>query len=590
MTLRFTHIGLILLVIYSALLAGCANRGLPEPIELPHSPAVGQNSQQLPLTDPAVLSRDEIYYRLLVGEVAVQRGYFDTSIDNLLSVSQQVDDVELAERTTRIAMYAKREAAALQSARRWADLRVDSSDAQQMVAILALRQGDMPLAKTYFQRMLATEEAQLKENQAFLTVAGLLRQEGKTNADAALNMMAELIADKRDNPEALYAYGNLAMTFERHDIAEETIRHVVQMQPDFLQASILYARILSRVGELETAIQNLAALLQKHPENRNLRLAYSRMLLSGKRNADARQQFEVLLSKTPDDGDLIYTVGLLALDMGQYDDAAAYFDRLLGLNRRVDEAHYYLGRVAELRQEHEKAIEHFFNVIDTEYLHDAQLRIAQLMARMGRVDEARQLLADYRLENAGTALELRFYLAEADILSKHNNYAAAVQVLTAALQETPGNTDLLYARALTYERLDKIDLSEEDLRAVLLREPENADALNALGYTLADRTDRYHEAYELIQQAMKLRPNNAAITDSMGWVLYRLGRYEDALKYLQQALSLRFDAEIAAHLGEVLWVSGEQQAAELLLKQALEKVPNDKLLLKVIQQLQNGTL
>lgn len=160
-------------------------------------------------------------------------------------------------------------------------------------------------------------------------------------------------------------------------------------------------------------------------------------------------------------------------------------------------------------------------------------------------------------------------------------------VYDTALDEYPGNSDLLYARAMLAEKLDMIEVLERDLREILSREPNNADALNALGYTLADRTNRYEEALELIKQAYELRPDDHYIVDSMGWIMYRLGRYEEALKFLRRAMELNNDPEVAAHLGEVLWVMGDKAAARKIWNTALESTPDDERLLDVIKRFGN---
>ena len=179
---------------------------------------------------------------------------------------------------------------------------------------------------------------------------------------------------------------------------------------------------------------------------------------------------------------------------------------------------------------------------------------------------------------------VRVYRSEAEILVRKDRLMDAMSVYDVALQEFPENNDLLYARAMLAEKLNMLDVLERDLRDVLSREPNNADALNALGYTLADRTDRYEEALEFIKRAYELKPDDHYIVDSMGWIMYRLGRHDEALKYLRRAMELNNDSEIAAHLGEVLWVMGDETAAREIWDTALETTPEDKRLLDVIKR------
>jgi tetratricopeptide (TPR) repeat protein len=530
--------------------------------------------------------QEEIMYRLLVAEIAGQRDRLDVSVANLTAVADQVNDPQVAERATRVAIYAKNYAAALNAAKRWSILAPDNIEANQVLAALALRQGDTDAAVMAFQRVLETEPESYE--QGFLVIAGLLGRENDEHSKTALAVMSRLTSEYPDNAYAALAYGNLAMIFSEFAVAEQQLARAYTLKPDLHHALILRARALRELGQTDTSIGILVAAVKKHPDHTDLRLAYARTLINAKRYEEARGQFEILVERSPEDADLIYTLALLTLDMDQYEAASRYLRRLLELGKRETEAHYYLGRIAQTRREDDAAIEAYRRIVEGEYYLDAQLRIAQLLGHQGKFDEAVRHLQNLRAQSLDPAVKAQLYVSEADILGKAKKYAQATELLSKALHDMPGDTNLLYSRSLIYERLDRIDLAENDLRAVLLREPENANALNALGYTLADRTDRYQEAYSLIKQAMKLSPNNAAITDSMGWVLYRLGRHEEAIVYLRQALDLEYDAEIAAHLGEVLWVTGDYQGAQAVVKQALEKTPDDENLLKVIKQLQNG--
>lgn len=576
-----------LLALLLLVLTACAGTGASRE-------AVSENADNVPL--PArpeeahkadTLSREEILYRLLVGEIAGQRNVLDVSVENLLSVAMQVDDPWAAERAARVAIYAKNYPAALTAAKRWVEFAPDNMEANQVLAALALRLGDAEAAVASFRHVLRADPQ--NSEQVFLVIAGLLGGEGGEYRDTAMTIMARLVEDYPDNPFASLAYGNLAIVLGEYEIAERQLLQAFEQAPDLHQALVLHARALKELGRVDEAINELAAAVEKHPENNDLRLAFARALIDAKRYQEAQNQFEKLSAGAPEDEDLVYTLALLTLDMDQLDASVKYLQRLLVLGKRQPEAHYYLGRIAEIRHQDEQAIGAYRQIEEkSSYRLDADIRIARLLGGMGHVDEASAHLQKLRIQNRDPAARVQFYIAEADVLGQADRYQQAAELLSKALHDHPGDTDLLYARALLYERQDRIDLAENDLRAVLLREPENADVLNALGYTLADRTDRYREAYELIQQAMKLKPNNAAITDSMGWVLYRMGRHQEAVDYLRKALALQYDPEIAAHLGEVLWVTGDHQAAQTLVTQALEKTPDDENLLKIIRQLRSG--
>ena len=205
-----------------------------------------------------------------------------------------------------------------------------------------------------------------------------------------------------------------------------------------------------------------------------------------------------------------------------------------------------------------------------------------VLAKQGDLAGARRYLEGIKSQNDPQRVQVA--LAQEQILREAKQYRAALEALNAAIKTVPDDKDLLYARALVAEKLDMFDVTELDLRAILKKDPKNVNALNALGYTLTDRTTRYQEALELLQQAMTLKPDDAFIMDSMGWLQYRLGNNAEAVKYLKHALEIRNDAEIAAHLGEVLWVMGNHREAESVWNRALLETPDDEALNGVIKK------
>ena len=308
-------------------------------------------------------------------------------------------------------------------------------------------------------------------------------------------------------------------------------------------------------------------------------MTYARMLVDAKRYDEARSQFERLASESPDNTDVRYALGLLLLQTNHLDEAKVQFRSLIEARVRRESAYYYLGQIAEAQQDPEGAVAAYRHVDRGEHRLSAQIRVAVMTAQMGDLAEARAYLQGIATNSSQDVL--RIYRAEAEILSKQERFAEAILVYDAAVEDFPENSDILYARAMLAEKLDRLDVLESDLRSILSREPNNADALNALGYTLADRTDRLDEALELIRRAFELKPEDHYVVDSMGWIMYRLGRYQEALKHLRRAQELNSDSEIAAHLGEVLWVTGDRQGAQEIWDTALRNAPDDKRLLDV---------
>jgi len=320
------------------------------------------------------------------------------------------------------------------------------------------------------------------------------------------------------------------------------------------------------------------------PDNQNLRLTYARLLVDIKEYDKARVEFEILHQAAPDDAELLYTLGLLSLESQRLDDAEKYMMALVRLNEREGEAQYYLGRIYENRKQYDIAIDWYQQVHIGDFLFDARLRIADMLGQSGQIDEAIEHL-DAMLDGSQSNGSLvRIYIAKGELLRLARRYEESMAVFNTALEIVPGNSDLLYARALVAERLGQIDQLEADLKFILKTEPDNAHALNALGFTLADQTDRYEEAHAYLKRAIEIMPDDPAIIDSLGWVRYRLGDYDEAIRLLRMALSRFDDAEIAAHLGEVLWVVGEQEEARGIWQKALKKSPDAPVLQKVMHR------
>ena len=366
------------------------------------------------------------------------------------------------------------------------------------------------------------------------------------------------------------------------DKAGAAVNQALELDPDWSEAHILRANILLRQGQNEQVMKLIQDAVESYPDDVVIRLFYARRLVDERRYEQARDQFSILLDYKPDSPEALYALGLLNLQTQRAGDAQRYLERLIELGQRVDEAYYYLGQVAEMEKDTAAAMSYYNEVRNGSNYVDAQIRIAAMLAEQGEVDGARA-----RLQNISAPtmdVELRLFLAEGEILRNANQLEEAYSFYTLALQQMQNNSQLLYSRALTAEQLGRIDEAVEDLALIVKNEPNNAEALNALGYTLVDMTGRVTEGKQYIEKALKLKPNDPAILDSMGWAYYRLGEHEKALRYLQQAFDKLKDPEIAAHLGEVLWVLGNEERAREIWEEALRETPKDKVLLNVIER------
>jgi tetratricopeptide (TPR) repeat protein len=524
---------------------------------------------------PSTMTAD-VMYRLLVAEIAGRRGDLALALRSYLDVARETRDEGAAERAVRIAVFSRDETGGVEAAQLWAEIVPQSVEARQVLAAMLLRTGDVDGAAAQLLSLVETLEGQA-QGSGYGRVAEILARD--KDPRKAVEVMERIVAGHDDDPRAQFAFGVLLARHAQLERASGQFDKVLALEPGHEEAIILKARILQQENDATGALALLQAALAERPDSQQVRLAYARALVDAKRYDEARGEFERLASDDPADLDVQYALGLLLVQTNRLDEAAARFKLLVNDRERRDAAWFYLGQIAEAHKDAAAALDAYRRVDQGEQRLNAQIRVAVLLAESGQLDRGRAHLHGLRAENKRESV--RIYRAEAEILVRREMLDEAMGVYDTALEEFAGSTDLLYARAMLAERLDELEVLERDLREILSREPNNADALNALGYTLADRTDRLDEALELISRAYDLKPDDHYVVDSMGWVLYRLGRYQEALKHLRRAQGLKPDAEVAAHLGEVLWVMGNEDEAREVWDTALKARPDDKKLLDV---------
>jgi tetratricopeptide (TPR) repeat protein len=345
-----------------------------------------------------------------------------------------------------------------------------------------------------------------------------------------------------------------------------------------LEAQVLQKRSPAEAGK------RLKEFIEKNPGSQEARLNYARMLVLDKRFAEARQQFEAVAGANPANPDVIYAVGLLAYQLKDYPAAETYMKRVLGLGYRDPEGvRYLLGQIAEEQKLWPQAIKWYESIDSGDHVLPARMRIANAIAKQGKLDEARAFLQRVAADHPEDQVQLT--VAEAQLLRDANRHREAFDLLSQALDKQPEQPDLLYDLALTAEKLERFDLLETHLRSLIRIRPEHAHAYNALGYSFADRNMRLPEARKLIEKALEISPEDYFIIDSLGWVLYREGDLKGAARELRRAYSGRPDAEIGAHLGEVLWMLGERDEARRIWDESLKAGPDNETLQKTIKRL-----
>lgn len=563
-------------------LAGCQSPVINDPTS--SGSAAGTTpatAPQMPFPEPTGAPQElnpDVVFSYLVGEIGAHRGELLLSYSHYLHAAILAHDPYAAERATRIAMHLQDQPAALRAARRWVELAPNSLPARQSVALLLLRDGQADESLEQVNALLLIAEASGADG--YSIVGQMLSKEA--DKVASLAMVRRLVDAAPDDARPLFAQSLIQVSASRNSDAEATLRRAIALRPDWPQPRILLARVLLSLERGPDAIAETERAIALLPDDVTLRTTLARLYVDAERYDEAIGHFKTLREQRPRDPDILYAVGMLGLQTSDFDAARSAFQKLRGQRDRYSEATYFLAQTEEAAGDTQAAMGLYATVTEGRLRTDAAIKLAQLKAETGSLPKAREVLQRVRVLDQARAVDI--YLVETQLLQEHGATEQALALYETALDAHPANADLLYNRALFAVDLDRLDILERDLRQVLDNDPNHADALNALGYTLADRTDRFEEAFALISKAHKLKPDSPAILDSLGWVYYRLGNFTESLKYLRRALEITRDSEIAAHLGEVLWVTGDREQAREVWGAALREDPDSRYLRNVIDR------
>jgi tetratricopeptide (TPR) repeat protein len=515
-------------------------------------------------------------YQLLVAEVAGYRGEYSTALEKYVDMALKTRDAGVAQRAAMLAVYLKRYEEALTTSKIWVEQEPDSIEARRYLSEQLLRIGDMEQAIVHMEAIKSL--GGLANFESFAYSAANMDDKGR---EVLLEAMSRMLAEYPGDEQLMFSK---AVLLEQSGQLEEALQLANQLLVSKKDINVIVLKVNALKDLLRTdeALIFLESTLEELADKRRLRLIYARMLFEAERLVDAEKQYEQVHRQAPNDSDILFALALISMEQGKDESAKGYLNQMIRFNRRANEAHYYLGSIADKNDEIPQAISEYKMVgPGREYL-AAQVRIAALLADQDRLDDARAHLENQRANNPERYN--RLVMIEGQLLSERGHEAEFFELLEMVIQKQPENVELLYFRAMTGQSLGRLDVLEQDLLRVIEIDPGNADAMNALGYTLADQTDRHDEALILIERALEIKPNEAAFIDSLGWVQYRLENYKDAVTNLRKALSLFDNDEVAAHLGEVLWVSGEQQEARNVWQKALDARPDSDILKRVIKR------
>jgi len=518
---------------------------------------------------------DASYYQLMA-EIAVQRKAYVTAAEQYLNAAVQSSDPELARRATEFAAAFGYETFALSGAQRWLEIVPENQDAHRVAGRLYLRRSDTDRAYTHLSALLGDSP----DDEAFLALSEDLAAEGNTLGVTAV--FKRLARRYPDSSGLQLALARAAMRSGDYELALLAVSNADATQTNSLELPLLVAQAMMAQGHDVAAIDQIESL-RGEPASIAVELEYVRLLSAGGRMVQANEQLLELGKSYGIQPDFVRIHALINLAAGDLDTAAQDFSALLSAGKNVYECFYYLGRIAVIRGEYRDGIDYFARVRSGAYLLPAQISRARAHLELEEwqvaLDNLQVFAANYPRQALAVAP------TRAQVLFDMGEMQPALAVYDELLGYQPDSVDVLLAYGAMLDLAGELDLSLDAMRRAAELAPMDANVLNTLGYTLANRTRRHAEAYRLIRLALELEPESPAIIDSMGWVLYRLGRHEEARSYLEQAHALMDDPEIVAHLGELLWATGEADSARALLDRSLLDYPDNEMLVEMRDRL-----
>lgn len=567
---KHLRLNALTVTLFSLLIGGCA--------QTPVDNTTAPSSQK---TDPAVVTPDglkaeakakkaeiaelpsrpfteQTLYNLLIAELATQERNLPLAIEKYLFEAQSTRDPGVAAQATRLALFGRKASESLTAAELWYEVEPDNEKAAAIYADL-LAQSSKPL------EAIEVMESQLTLNRQsnFGVLAQTSYPVDKKLLTEVLNRLQPLIQQYPNNVDLLFTHAVLLQENDQHQEALTALDGLKGSKSNPTQTALLKAQLIEKLEGAEPAAKSLKRAINKHPDDRPLQLYMARLLTRFDLKA-AEVTFADLLIATPDDPDLLFSHAVVAYENLSFTAAKGSFEKLISRNLRVTVSHYYIGQINAQEEKYDEAIARFKQIQSGKYFMSATQKLIDIEAKRGRIDEAREHLAVLR--DTRPLQAPNFWALEADLLKRNGRADDASDLLDEAIERFPEQLLLRLERAIISEQFNDIEMAELDLRFVLDRDPDNVTALNALGYTLANKTTRYNEALDLIERAFALRPDDAAIIDSLGWAQYRLGKMAEATSNLEKAFAEFPDDEVAAHLIEVYWVNGEKNKARAIIK------------------------
>lgn len=539
--------------------------------------AAPEPQQEILVQAPAKPFPTETLYSLLTAEIAGSRAQYDLALSNYMQQARETRDPQIAERATMIARYLGNNPVALEMAQIWVKAAPHNKDALANTSMTYMLSGQMRDAFEYSRRLLDEGGEPLFQN-----IAANAASIDDNARVLLLNDFVTQLQTHATDEQLMVGTGILLQQQGKYDEAMNLAHQALRVHPRSIPAAILEANLLHQLKRDQEAIAKMDALLEFYPDNTSLRQQYARILTHHDMEL-AQAQFTILTKQLPGNGDMLLSLGIIALERKDTETARNAFEELLNRDLHVSTAHYYLGRMADARSDLPEAIIHYLQVENGNDFLAATIHLLDIFVRQEDFLSAQQHMNRLRLRFPDQSEAL--YVLHGQTLVKHQHLPEADGVFSEGLASFATSTRLLFARAMLNNQRKRIAATERDLRQILKQQPDNIAALNSLGYILADRTQRFEEAQRLLEKALDLKPDDAAILDSMGWLHYRTGKYPEALEFLRRAFAAAPNAEISAHLGEILWILGNKEEARQVWQEGVKDSPNDPVIQETLNRL-----
>ncbi len=574
----------LILFLLSLTMAGCAtNSSVPE---ADMSLSTEQKNVFHPVTKKKSVSRDTaepaqeltagLLYDLMVAELALQRNDYRLAFDKYYQAAKTTKDSRLAKKATRVTLFSKDDAQTVKAVKLWSEIQPENVDVQLIYASSLISQKQDTRAIIYLQKVINLSADFEQGFKRAISIINTIEEQQR-----AEQIFKQLTKNHEQEPLVMLYRARMAFKFVDYPSTEKYLNELLAKEPDYLEALTLKVDLLKKQKKNTQAIEILKKIVHKLPENTGLRLELARLLVKNKQYEPAVVQIQ-RLGKKELAPEVLFAISLLAIEMNRMDEARHYLERLHQHRLYASESAYFIGQLEAGRKNYAEAETWFKQVRNGKYTFEAYLGLVMVYAQQKKFEQAFRLLEHSSGSNNKQSSDI--LQIKAEVYAQAKKYKQAYDIYTQALAIAPDNADILYGRAMLAEKIGRIDLLEKDLHTILAANPKDNQALNALGYTLADSTTRYQEALSYIERALKLNSEDIATLDSMGWVLYKLGRKTEALHYLKKAYDKDPDSEIAAHYGEVLWVSGQTKKAKSIWGKALKKDPKHQVLIGIMSR------